>query len=164
MTATAGHVRVLGRRCHAGVSRSVSYWRPHRLGWSRTPDFRSGDTGSNPVGDATRLILKLPGKPQAGKGLRQRLLLRAGARRPFASKWPSEMALRGSPPARVWEGESRIGSKDARRLRRACSSSSGRASLPSRLSYQSLRSLSDVCMINFLGFVPGLAATVVRQR
>jgi hypothetical protein len=27
--------------------------RPHRLAWSRTPAFHAGDTGSNPVGDAT---------------------------------------------------------------------------------------------------------------
>src|SRR5262245_2303361 len=25
--------------------------RPRRLGWPRTPDFQSGNTGSNPVGD-----------------------------------------------------------------------------------------------------------------
>ncbi len=27
--------------------------RPHRLAWPRTPPFQGGDTGSNPVGDAT---------------------------------------------------------------------------------------------------------------
>jgi hypothetical protein len=26
--------------------------RPHRLAWSRTPDFHSGNRGSNPLGDA----------------------------------------------------------------------------------------------------------------
>ena len=29
--------------------------RPHRLAWPRTPPFQGGDTGSNPVGDATAL-------------------------------------------------------------------------------------------------------------
>src|SRR5262245_16274119 len=28
-----------------------SLLRPRRLGWPRTPDFQSGNTGSNPVGD-----------------------------------------------------------------------------------------------------------------
>ena len=28
--------------------------RPRRLGWPRTPDFQSGNTGSNPVGDTTQ--------------------------------------------------------------------------------------------------------------
>src|SRR5437867_9712922 len=32
------------------VSRTLTE-RPRRLGWPRTPDFQSGNTGSNPVGD-----------------------------------------------------------------------------------------------------------------
>lgn len=30
--------------------------RPHRLAWSRTPAFHAGNTGSNPVGDASLFI------------------------------------------------------------------------------------------------------------
>src|SRR6185503_10154844 len=28
---------------------------PHRLAWPRTPPFQGGDTGSNPVGDASTI-------------------------------------------------------------------------------------------------------------
>jgi hypothetical protein len=38
-----------------------NYRRPRRLGRPRTPDFQSGNTGSNPVGDTTSTCLHVGG-------------------------------------------------------------------------------------------------------
>ena len=54
------HLTLLDEKLVCRV-RSRHYRRPRRLGWPRTPDFQSGNTGSNPLGDTTvRLLPSVP--------------------------------------------------------------------------------------------------------
>ena len=88
------------------IDRVSPHISPHRLAWPRTPAFHAGDTGSNPVGDATtagRAVIARPVFFVAGFFAETRLLENAWSQQLSRSISPRTRVLRrAAPRGRAW--------------------------------------------------------------